>query len=513
MRKVVWAGIASAVAFFYSYLMLFSLSCIPLFRTGDESFFWTYGWRMLHGQVFLRDFHQFTPPGTDLVYETVFRLFGSGMQSINWTLVGLGVALTVVCFFAALQVVRVELAALAAVLCFLFLYADRFDGTHHWFSSLANLLAVIVLSKASAFRRIAAAGFLLAVAAFFTQTAGVMGLLACSGGLLWERRATQCAWSLALKRVGLLWSTTLGVWLLFAGEFIWRAGLVNTWRAQVAYLPKDANFPSGFLLFPFSRPVNLHGWISGGDHLIVYLVILFVCPYVLGLCMRRKAVILENPVPVVFLSALGIGQTLEVITMLNANRMAAVAMPGVILFVWSIRRSKVIPVAAWCLTGVLMMGQAAATQLHQYVLIKLPTGEVKFQASDAEEVGWLVAHTRPGDSFFEVANTRFYAPLELRNPTPVDVLGLTDITLPGWVDEVMEGLDKSRTQYVVWKSQTGNWAISGGAYGPNDHLEPLRRYMREHYARVIVFGNGEEIWERDGRTDHPQERQYSGSDI
>lgn len=156
--------------------------------------------------------------------------------------------------------------------------------------------------------------------------------------------------------------------------------------------------------------------------------------------MRRKTEILESSVPLVLLAALGVGQALEVITMLNANRMAAVAMPGVILFVWSIRQSKVIPVAAWCLTGVLMIGQAAATQMHRYVLIKLPTGEVNFQASDAEEVGWLVAHTRPGDSFFEVANTRFYAPLELRNSTSVDVLGVTDITLPGWVDEVVEGL-------------------------------------------------------------------------
>jgi hypothetical protein len=504
MRKVAWTGIASAVAFSYSYLMLFSLFGIPLFRTGDEAFFWTYGWRMLQGQVFLRDFHQFTPPGTDLVYETVFRFFGSGMQSINWTLVGLGVALTVVCFFAALPVVRIELAALAAVLCFLFLYADRFDGTHHWFSSLANLLAVIVLSPALIFRRIAAAGFLLAVAAFFTQTAGVMGLLACCVGLLWERWATQGAWSLTLRRVGLLWSTTLGVWLLFAGPFIWHAGFVNTWRAQVAYLPRDANFPNGFLLFPFSRPVNLHGWISGGDHLVVYLVFLFVCPYVLSLCMRRKAEIIESPVPLVLLAALGVGQALEVITMLNANRMAAVAMPAVILFVWNIRRSKMVPVVAWCLTGVLMIGQVAAAQLHQYVLIKLPTGEVNFQASDAEEIGWLVAHTRPGDSFFEVANTRFYAPMELRNPTPVDVLGLTDITLPRWVDEVAEGLDKGKVQYIVWKSQTGRWAISGDNYGPSDHLGRLRRYMREHYARAVLFENGEEVWKRDDGTDHPQ---------
>ena len=501
MRKIAWAGIVSAIAFSYSYLMLFSLSGVPLFRTGDEDFFWTYGWRMLQGQVFLRDFHQFTPPGADLVYETLFRLFGSGMHTINWTLVALGVALTLVCFIAALQVVRIEFAALAAVLCFLLLYADRFDGTHHWFSSLANLLAVIMLCPTRSYRRIAAAGFLLAVAAFFTQTAGVMGLLACSAGLLWEKWATQSAWRPALKRVGLLWGTMFAVWLLFAARFIWQAGLVSTWRAQVAYLPKDANFPSGFLLYPFSRPVNLHDWLSGADHLVVYLAILFVCPYVAILCMRRKAEIPGDPFPLVVLAALGIGQTLEVITMLNANRMAAVAMPAVILMVWSARRSKAIPVSAWCLTGVLMMVQAAATQVHRYVFLALPTGEAEFQANDAEEVGWLVAHTHPGDSFFEVANTRFYAPLELRNPTPVDVLGITNITLPEWVDEAIEGLDKSRPLYIVWKSRTGLWAMSGGKDRQNDHLEPLKQYMREHYAPIIDFRNGEEVWKRDDRTE------------
>ena len=151
-----------------------------------------------------------------------------------------------------------------------------------------------------------------------------------------------------------------------------------------------------------------------------------------------------------------------------------------------------------------MLGQAAATQVHHYVLLKLPTGEANFQSSDAEEVGWLIAHTRPGDSFFEVVNTPFYAPLELRNPTPVDVLGATDITLPVWVDEVVEWLDKSTTIFVVWKSETERGAVSGGKYRPSDHLGPLRRYMREHYTLVIVFGNGEEVWKRADGTDRSQ---------
>src|ERR1700722_14984098 len=76
----------------YLYICLFSLSGIPFFRTGDESFFWVYAYRMLSGQVFLRDFHQFTPPGADLFYLGVFRLWGVSVASISWAKFTLGLA-------------------------------------------------------------------------------------------------------------------------------------------------------------------------------------------------------------------------------------------------------------------------------------------------------------------------------------------------------------------------------------------------------------------------------------
>lgn len=496
MRKTLWAGIVAAIALFYLYATQFSLAGVPLFRSGDEDVFWTYGWRMLLGQVFLKDFHQFTPPGTDLVYKTAFRVFGPGMDSINGIVLGLGLALCLVCFFVASRILPIELAGLAATLCLVFLYGDRFDATHHWFSSLANLLAVSVLFQAPSVRRIAAAGCLLAVAAFFTQTAGAMGLLACSGGLLWQAWVLKDKWHSALKQLALLWSTTCGVWLLFAVRFIYQAGPLNTWRAQVEYLPKDTNFPIGFLFPQFTRPATLHSWIGLGDRLAIYLTLLFVCPYVLGLCMRRKAGIMQHTAPLVLLAMLGVGQTLEVITMLNANRMAAVAMPAIILLVWIARRSRVFMFAAWSLVGMFLIGQAATTQLHRYVPVRLPSGNALFRREDAEEVAWLVQHTQPGDSFFEVANTRFYAPLELRNPTPVDQLGTTDMTLPQWVGEAVEGLEKSRTMYIVWGTETGIWAVSGDTHRPSDRLEPLRQYMRDHYVRTIVFENGEEVWKR-----------------
>lgn len=72
-RTFAWMALDVAVSFLYLYTSLFSVTGIPHLRSGDEGFFWTYAARLLDGQVFLKDFHQFTPPGTDLVYAAVFR--------------------------------------------------------------------------------------------------------------------------------------------------------------------------------------------------------------------------------------------------------------------------------------------------------------------------------------------------------------------------------------------------------------------------------------------------------
>jgi hypothetical protein len=171
-------------------------------------------------------------------------------------------------------------------------------------------------------------------------------------------------------------------------------------------------------------------------------------------------------------------------------------MPAAILLVWTFQRSRVFALGGWCLIGVLIIGQTTTTQVHRYLMVHLPGGNSLFQEEEAEEVSWLVEHTRPGDSFFEVANTRFYAPLKLRNPTPVDVLEPTDMTLPQWVDEAVEGLEANRTMYILWGPGTGIGAVIGGEHLTRDHLEPLRWYLQKHFVRIVVFGNGDEIWKR-----------------
>jgi len=52
----------------YLYLTLFLLPRTPVLLSGDQLSFWMDGQRILHGELLYRDFFQFTPPGTKLVY-------------------------------------------------------------------------------------------------------------------------------------------------------------------------------------------------------------------------------------------------------------------------------------------------------------------------------------------------------------------------------------------------------------------------------------------------------------
>lgn len=494
-----WFLLVAAVAAAFLYLSLFSLSGIPRFRSGDEAFFWTYASRLLSGQVFLREFHQFTPPGTDLVYAAAFHAFGASVRTIDWVIFGLGLSLATATYFCARTVLRPSHAALAALLSLVLVYGDRMDATHHWFSSIANLLAVVCLARRRTAARIVAAGIILALAAFFTQTRGAVGLLALSAALIFEWKTREVSARTLALRLSLLWSVTAAVWMALSWHFIAQAGLARYWFAQVVYLPKDAGFPIGFLFPHFTRLAMPNGILILLERLAIYLLLIIVSPFVLVLCLRRRN--LENRIALFLLAVLGVFEMLEVIAALNWNRAAAVTIPSTILAVYlidrrqSVHRSKLVA-GAWCVLAALIVARTAPLQWHRYLRVDLPTGTALFEPQDAEEVRWLAEHTHPGDAFFEVANTRFYAPLALRNPTPVDLLTTGAYTLPTWIDEVVHGLEQSRTRYVLWSPGSGIGSLCRARTATRDQLDPLRLYLQIAYERVQVFASGDEVWER-----------------
>lgn len=487
----------------YLFFSLFSVGGVPHFRTGDEDFFWTYACRLLSGQVFVRDFHQFTPPGTDLVYAIAFRIFSPGVRSADWVIFGVGIAIAGLCYAAGRTLMRAQWAALAALVCLVIVYGARMDATHHWFSALADLAAVLILCRRRSWTRIAGAGSLVALAAFFTQTTGAVGLIACSAGLIWEWRVGVVPRPRLWLRLAALAGATFAVWTALSWRFIAEAGVANYWRAQVVDLPRVTRVPSGFLVPPIRPTRHALLAIAMADYVIVYILLITVCPWVLSMCLRGREETRRHTIPLILLSSLGVLEMLEFITALNWNRMAAAALPAAILAIWLIgtmrRRRRFTLVVCCCGLGAMMLVAPMETQLGKAAPVRMPTGTALVEAKDAAMVDWLTEHTRPGDCFFEVTNTRFYAPLGLRNPTPVDVLASGPWVPPEWVQEVIAGLESSRTQYILWDTHGELGKVEGG--GPRragDRLDPLRHFMLDRYERIEVFANGEQVWARKG---------------
>jgi hypothetical protein len=501
-KSVWWTGLLPVAALLYLYTTLFSVAGTPLFRAGDDSFFRTYAWRMLNGEVFLRDFHQFTPPGTDLVYLAAYRWGGAGVGSSNWVGLGVGFLLALVWYGLARALMPAGRAALAALICLVFLYGDRLDVTHHWFSVLAGSTAVLVLLRVRSVARVALAGALIGLAAFCTQTTGAVTLLACCGFLVWEGRRADGKERTAWVPVGVLAGTAAAVWLVLTWRFIAAAGWSRWWFAQVLYLPRASYFPKGFLVPWFVRPNQLGDWIKAAQRGFIYVLFVAVCPWVLW-WLRRRGIRTPDEARAVLVALWGSGLMLATITMLNWNRMDPAAAPALILLVWGIGRSgrpeRWLTAACWCCAGAMMMLQMTETERHRFVNLQLPAGRALFEPKDAAEVQWLVEHTRPGDAFFETAMTRFYVPLALRNPAAVDVLSTGRSTVPAWVEETTNSLERSGVRYILWAPSAGIGKVEDTAAQSEDVLQPMREYVRMRFTRVAVFQGGDEIWERTGR--------------
>jgi hypothetical protein len=501
-KSVWWTGLLPVAAFLYLYATLFSLAGTPMFRAGDDSFFRTYAWRMLNGEVFLRDFRQFTPPGADLAYLAAYRWGGAGVGSSNWVGLGAGFLLALVWFGLARALMPAGRAALATLISLVFLYGDRLDVTHHWFSVLAGSTAVLVLLRVRRVARVALAGALIGLAAFCTQTTGAVALLACCGFLVWEGGGTDGTRRTAWVPVGVLAGTAAMVWLVLSWRFIAAAGWSRWWYAQVLYLPRVSYFPTGFLAPRFVRPADAGGWIKVAEHDSIYVLFVAVCPWVLWWS-RRRGVRTADEAGAVLLALWGGGLMLATITMLNWNRMDAAAAPALILLVWGVghsgRPERWLAATCWCCAGAAMLLQMTETERHRYVNLQLPAGRALFEPKDAAEVKWLVEHTRPGDAFFEVATTRFYVPLGLRNPAAVDVLSTGRSTLPAWVEETTNSLERSGVRYILWAPSAGIGKVEDPAARSEDVLQPMRTYVRMRFTRVVVFQGGDEIWERTGR--------------
>ena len=481
----------------YLYLNLFAFPKTPLLLGGDQTYFWMDGQRMLYGDQPYRDFFQFTPPGTDLFYFLLFKLFGPHIWVTSFAVLVLGAALTWICFEVASQIMEFELASLAASLFLVFIYGKALNATHHWFSILAVMCAVRVWQRPT-IARLMTAGAFLGLASFFTQTRGVAGLVAFSTFLVWKRQQSGSPWrDLARQFVPLLTSFVVTL-LVLSARFIEIAGARQLWYDEVTYvrLFMVHGLVSQFMGLP--EPLSWAALPRLAPYLFVYVSLPAIYSLMLWKCWRER----RNPRCawglVTLLTMTGLVLLVEVASSLNWLRLYAVAMPGMILLIWAVGSTKTIrPYAiaiAWIAIGAVAIRQTGARFIAHPLVLDTPGGKTLVSRQTYTKLQSLMEYTKPGRSMFQAAGPGIYIPLQIRNSVFLDAVETNQQTRPEHIERTIHDLEVKEVQFVLWSHRLDD---TDQFDRPTENtINPLRDYVRERYVRVQVFADRDELWER-----------------
>src|SRR5215472_14877750 len=105
-----------AVGFVFLYVNLFYPPCTPIYLFVDQVTQLFDARRMLDGLVLYKDFFQVTPPGTQVAYLLLFKLFGVRTWIPNVMLIVLGLSIMGLMMVIGRKVIPAKGALLAAAL-------------------------------------------------------------------------------------------------------------------------------------------------------------------------------------------------------------------------------------------------------------------------------------------------------------------------------------------------------------------------------------------------------------
>ncbi len=494
-QGVYWVPLALLLgAATYLYLNLFTLPRTPFLLGGDQIYFWMNAQRMLGGEKIYKDFFQFTPPGTDLVYFASFKLFGPHLWVTNAMVVVLGVALCWICFAVARDIMDRSSALLASALFLVLVYGKLLNGTHHFFSLLSVMCAVKISMKESTAARSLIAGALLGLASFFTQTHGAMALFALVAFLVLEQSRTKKFPVNPLRNPGLLLLGYFTALLLLSAYFIAFEGVRQIWYFQVTYSWQHMVVGAHAQFLGLPGPLDQHALFNLSQYLFIYILLPVVYPLALWQCWREREHSAFQWRRVALLSVVGLMLLLEVSFSPNWLRVYTVSMPGIILFVWIVGRSgrlrRSVFVMLWIGTICFALWQTVSRSRVPTVIAQLPGGTVAVDPIGYEKLHWIMQHTTPGQFFFQPGWPGVYLPLGLHNPVYTDDIGPGNSSLPESISSTVRLLEERRVKYILWPARLDSVGM------PQDNIVPLQTYVHSRYTQVKVFTDGDAVLQR-----------------
>jgi hypothetical protein len=501
-RPLLWFLFGGLV---FLYFSLFVLPLTPIFLEGDQFVFLLNSKRMLEGQVIYQDFHQHMFPGTEVFYLPLLKLFGARDWIPNAMLIILGLSLAWLTIVISKKIMSGSAAFLPGAL-FLTVGFGFLDAAHHWYSALAIMAAVAVIIEKRTLARLAVAGTLCGVATFFTQTRGLVAVIGLSLFLLWEGRQKRENWQIVIRRAAYLLSTFVASVGTVTAYFIWKVGLQRFFDCTVT-----------FILYYYSaetRSNTFQVWLEGllpitsvgilpykASWLLIYALIPSV--YVVFLLIYWSKVHVEPKEHwnrLILLNIMGLFLFIGVANAPSWTRLCTVSPPAFILLGWMLSSQGKLYHTLTRLFWVAVLIWATFGPLHnqirkKWAYLDAPSGRIAFSLPVSyEKYQWLLQRTRPGEFFFHASySPYFYYPLDLRNPAEVSFVSPNDYTRPEQVRNIVEALEKHQVRFVLWSTDV---EYRDDSHPANDHLGPLRAYVRNSYHVIETFPDLDQIWER-----------------
>lgn len=340
IRPVPASIVAAIFNFAVCYLRSFILPHVPIVIWGDQLGFFNAGSRIALGQLPYRDYFQIVPPATDLTYAFLIRNFGVQVWIPNLLMACLAAIAALLMTLIASRLLHGAAVLLPGLLLGGLVLPASADATHHWFSTIAVLAAVLVLLDGTTLPRIAAAGALCGLAACFTQTKGAWAVAAFTVYFVYVvgRRTTRAGkrWQQCLVLCG----AAAAVFAAFNARFIQAVGIGQWLFCILVYPLRYYSSPSvnnwRVLLSEFRWHAGMARWVTFP---FVYATVTSVYILFFFATRRRWNADQDEQWRKLLLVALaGIAMFLAVAHSPSVKRLGTVSPPALILLAWLLNR-------------------------------------------------------------------------------------------------------------------------------------------------------------------------------
>jgi hypothetical protein len=490
--------LVAVFAFTVCYFRLFIFPNVPVIPLGDQIDFANDASRILAGQLPYRDFFEIVPPGADLTYALLIKVLGLHTWLPGFVMCSLAAATVVVMTLAARRLMSGANLALPGLFFTGFILLESLDATHHWFSTLTAIVAMLVLLDGITLSRVAAVGALCGITASFTQTKGATVVAGFVAYLIWKMHRQVMPAGECWRKCLLLCGMAAAVFSAGNAYFVRAAGLREWFFCVVVY-------PLRYYSSPVINNWRILGhefwWSQGVSRWIafpfVYATVPFLYIIFVLVMLRRSRDEPGKPWDLLFLVALtGFAMFLAVASSPSIKRLSSVSPPAMILLAWLVsmpgKTTNRLKTALGALAVAAAIAAPVLAQTQWHATLDFPGGRTAFRdPGQAEEYRWALKHTHPGQFFFGMSP--LYIPLRLQNPAAIVGFDPSDYTRPEQVLALIHAIESHFVPMMILPSSRKYPLLTGA---PSDHLRPFWEYLRRNYRRTRTFKDGDEVWER-----------------